>query len=216
MSLKQKSGVRFPELRFELANFLIAFAPLAAAAAAAPRITTRATVATATTETTAATTTTRRTFLAWAGDIDGQRTAIHFGTVEGLDGRLGFLRCAHGDEPKAARAAGHAIHHQVGFNDGAMGGKCVLEVVLSGFEGKISHKQLGVHLSAVGDEPLLAPHCSRLPGFKSSLKRVHLKIYHAVEVTSYRPDEQQPDRAVKFLQAPVLSGKSPRVMAQFG
>jgi hypothetical protein len=28
---------------------------------------------------------------------------------------------------------------------------------------------------------LLAPDCSRSSGFKSSLNRVHLKIYHAME-----------------------------------
>ncbi|MEI7936942.1 MAG: hypothetical protein WCK27_09655, partial [Verrucomicrobiota bacterium] len=32
--------------------------------------------------------------------------------------------------------------------------------------------------------------CSRLSGFKSSLNRVHLKIFHAMEVTSYLTDER--------------------------
>ena len=58
----------------------------------------------------------------------------------------GFLRLTHGDECEAAGAAGHAIHHQVGFNDRAMGGKRVLEIVFGGVEGKISYKQFVIHV----------------------------------------------------------------------
>jgi hypothetical protein len=35
---------------------------------------------------------------------------------------------------------------------------------------------------------LLFPYCSRLPGFKSSLNEVHLRIYHVLEATSYLSD----------------------------
>ncbi len=35
---------------------------------------------------------------------------------------------------------------------------------------------------------LLAPNCSRLSGFKSSLNSVQLKIYHVLEATSYLTD----------------------------
>ena len=36
--------------------------------------------------------------------------------------------------------------------------------------------------------PLFSPNCSRLSGFKSSLNRVQLKIYHVLEATSYLSD----------------------------
>jgi len=35
---------------------------------------------------------------------------------------------------------------------------------------------------------LLFPYCSRTSGFKSSMNEVHLRIYHAVEATSYLSD----------------------------
>ena len=35
--------------------------------------------------------------------------------VQRVDGLLGFFGRAHGDETKAARTAGLAVHHQVGF-----------------------------------------------------------------------------------------------------
>jgi len=42
---------------------------------------------------------------------------------------------------EAARAIGHAIHHQVRFGDRAMRGGGVVQVVLGGVEGRISDKQ---------------------------------------------------------------------------
>jgi len=39
--------------------------------------------------------------------------------VEKLDGFLGFLRGAHGDEGEATGFAGHAVLHEGGFRDGA-------------------------------------------------------------------------------------------------
>ena len=57
-----------------------------------------------------------------------------------------LLRVAHGHESEPARAAGHAVHHQVGFNDRAVRGKRVLQVVFGGVEGKISDKQFCTHV----------------------------------------------------------------------
>ena len=65
--------------------------------------------------------------------------------MKGLNGLLGFLGGAHGDEPEAAGAARHTVHHQVGLKNGAVGGERVLEIVFSGFEGKVSYKQLCAH-----------------------------------------------------------------------
>ena len=77
---------------------------------------------------------------------------------------------AHGDEAKPTRAAGHAIHHQVRFGDRAKRRKGVLQVVFSGVEGKISHKQFVTHVMfTVLDESLLQTDCFRKSDFKSSL-----------------------------------------------
>ena len=119
---------------------LVALASFAAAAAV--EITTRTAIA----ATVAAATTAGSALFARPGNVDGQGTTIQLGAMHGLDGLLRFLGGAHGDEPEAAGAAGHAVHHQVGLENGAVGGKRVLEIVFSGFEGKISYKQLGAHL----------------------------------------------------------------------
>src|SRR5262245_51266464 len=115
---------------------------LAFAAATAAEITARATVATVSAATAAAA---RNTLFARTGNVDRQGTAVELGPVQGFDGLLSLFRRAHGDEPEAAGAARHAVHHQVGLQHRAVGGKRVLEIVLSGFEGKISYKQLGAH-----------------------------------------------------------------------
>jgi len=124
---------------------LVALATFAAATATtAAELATRATVATATEA--AAATTAGGALFTRPGNVDSERTAIEIGAVQRLDGFLSFLRGAHGDEPKAAGAAGHAVHHQVGLENRAVGGKRVLEIVFSGFEGKVSNKQLCAHV----------------------------------------------------------------------
>jgi hypothetical protein len=45
----------------------------------------------------------------------------------------------------------------------------------------------------VQDQLLLSPDCSRLPGFKSSLNHVQLKIHHALKETSYLTDGRNDD-----------------------
>ena len=96
---------------------------------------------------------------------------------------------AHGHETKAAGAVGHAIHHQVGFGDRAVRRKGVLQVVFGGIEGKISYKQFITHVMFYcPTNTALSTDCSRTPGLKSSLKQVHLRIYHALKETSYLTD----------------------------
>src|ERR1051325_7179981 len=115
-----------------------------------------------------------RTFFTRARDVDSERAAVELLAVHGIDGLLRFLRRAHGHESEAARAAAHAIHHQVGFHDCAVRGERVLQVVFGGVEGKISNKQFRTHVMLT---VLTDPCLSRLfptAGFQSSLNRVHL------------------------------------------
>ena len=136
----------------------------AAATAAAAKFTTTATAA-------------ARTLFARARNVNSERASIQLLAVHGFNGFLRLVRRTHGDECEAARAAAHTVHHQVGFDDRAVGSKCVLEVVLSGVEGKISNKQFRTHVMSYCPKLTLA--LSRLfptAGFQSSLNRVHLKI----------------------------------------
>src|SRR5208282_3665274 len=86
-----------------------------------------------------------RTLFAGLGGIDGEGAAVNGLAVEGGGGFLGLLGGAHGDEGEPAGTAGGPVHHQVGFQDGAMGGEGVLQVVFCGVEGKVSDKQFIVH-----------------------------------------------------------------------
>ena len=115
---------------------------VATTTAAAAAAITATSAAVFTTTSTAAT----RALFAWLGHIDREGSAVHFLAVQGLDGLLRLLGSAHGHKAKAAGAIGHAIHHQVGFGDRAMRGERVLEVVFSGVEGKVSHKQFITHV----------------------------------------------------------------------
>ena len=112
-----------------------AFATTVSAAATAPAFTTSA-------ETT---TTARRTFFTRTGDVHGQITTVEILAVEGLDGRFRRFRRLHGDEGKATGTARELVHHQVDFDDTAVRGKQVMEVVFDRVEGKISYEQLSTH-----------------------------------------------------------------------
>jgi hypothetical protein len=79
-------------------------------------------------------------FLTWARFVDRQVAAVKIRPVERFDRFLSLLRRAHGDERKAAGPAGGAIGHEVGFRDGAMRRKGVLQVVFGSVEGKVPHK----------------------------------------------------------------------------
>jgi hypothetical protein len=92
-------------------------------------------------------------FLSRTSDVDGEITPVKGGAVEGVDGLLGFLSRRHGDESEAARPAAHPVGNEIGFRDGAVRGKGVLEIVFSGVEGKISYKQFRIHSVILLFEP---------------------------------------------------------------
>jgi hypothetical protein len=139
-----------------------------------------ATTATATEASTAATTTTRSAFFARASLVDSQGAALDFLAGEGLDGGLcRFGRC-HGDKPKPARTAIHAVGNEVNLGNRAMLLEQILQIILGSVEGKISHVQFRIHFICIGSRtagwlPGTVPVRS---GFKSSLNRVHLRIHH--------------------------------------
>jgi hypothetical protein len=116
-----------------------------------PSRTAVATLTTATSATTAAAAipsaaaTTTRPFFTSAGEINSEVTAVQISAIQGTDGFLGFFLGAHGNEGESARAAAFAIGHELGFEDGAVGGESVLEIVFSGVEGEISDKQFIIH-----------------------------------------------------------------------
>src|SRR5690349_12562076 len=103
------------------------------------------------------------TFLTRAGDVDGQGPTIQLGAVHGRDGLLGFFRRAHGNESETARPAAHAVHHQVGFNDGAVRREGVLQIVFGGIEGEVPYKQFTAHVTfnVAVRLSLHSPDCSR-------------------------------------------------------
>jgi hypothetical protein len=62
-------------------------------------------------------------------------------------------------------------------------GEGVNQLAFRGSVGEIPNKQSVIHRYCVARRrPTLAPNRSRLPGFKSSLNHVHLKIHHALDV----------------------------------
>src|SRR6185312_1243564 len=141
-----------------------------------------ATAAAAAEFTATAATTDAWAFFTRAGNVDRQRTAVQLLAVHGVNGLLCFFGRTHGDERKAAGAATHAVHHQVGFNDRAVCGKCVLKIVLGGVEGKISYKQFRTHVMSYCPKLTLA--LSRLfptAGFQIITELSSLEDFHAVE-----------------------------------
>lgn len=84
-----------------------------------------------------------------AGEVHGEIPAIQRCAIEGADRSLSLFRSAHGDETEPSRATAHTVGHQVGFQNGAMGGKGVLEIVFGGVEGKVSDKQFITHFRDV-------------------------------------------------------------------
>src|SRR5208283_5098356 len=89
---------------------------------------------------------TGRAFFTRLGHVDRQRAAAHLGAVQRRNGLLRLFGRAHGDETKTAGTAAHAVHHQVGLRDRAVRRKGVLQIVFSGFEGKVSYKQFITHV----------------------------------------------------------------------
>ena len=92
-----------------------------------------------------ATATTSGAFFTRPGGIDSEGATIHLHAVHGADCGLSLGVSAHGDEREAAGAASGAIHHEVGLEDGAVGGESVLQVIFGGVEGNVSNKQFVIH-----------------------------------------------------------------------
>ena len=82
-----------------------------------------------------------RTLFARPGFVDGEGASLDFLAVEGADSRVGFGRVSHGDERKAAGAAGCAIHHEGDVRDFAMLFEKILEIVFSGLKREITYVQ---------------------------------------------------------------------------
>jgi hypothetical protein len=82
-----------------------------------------------------------RAFFAGTSFVDGQWPAIQFLAVECAHGGRSVGVIIHGDERKAARFAGHAIHHQLHFADLAVLFEKILKIIFCGLEGKISYVQ---------------------------------------------------------------------------
>jgi hypothetical protein len=144
---------------------------ITAASASAAEIPPRTTITTA-----SATTWATGTLFLGTGNINRQCAVIQLGTVHGLDGLLSFFRGGHGHKCETAGTARHAIHHQIGFQHRAVGGKGLLKIVFSSVEGNIPYKQFITHVERLFKNRF--SDCSRKPGFKSSLNQVHLKIFH--------------------------------------
>src|SRR6266566_2386417 len=106
--------------------------PSASAAAAAVFATTTATAG--------------RALFAWFGLVDGEIAPVKGCTVHRRNRLLRLFGRTHGDESKAARAARGPVHHEVGFEDGAVRGERVLKVVFGDIEGKVSYKQFLIHM----------------------------------------------------------------------
>ena len=112
-------------------------------------------------------------FFARSSDIHREVAAIQAGSIKRRQRFLSLFIGAHGDESKAARTSGGAVHHEVGFEDGAVSREGVLEIIFRGFEGEISDKQFIVHFVIFFSK--VAPGSrerSRTPGFESSLNAV--------------------------------------------
>ena len=84
-------------------------------------------------------------FFARAGDVYSEVTSVQIRAIQGTESLLCFLVGAHGDKGEAAGTSAGAVHHEVGFEDGAVSGKRVLKIVFSGVEGKISYEQFIIH-----------------------------------------------------------------------
>jgi hypothetical protein len=135
-SANKKTGFGLHQTPCEIERSIATAASTAACAAAAVFTTGTATAAAAAAG---------RTVFAGTRDVNGQSATAQLRAIQGVNGLLSLLGGAHGDETKAAGTTRGAIHHQVGFGYGAVGGKRVLEFVLSGVKGKIPNEQFITH-----------------------------------------------------------------------
>jgi hypothetical protein len=134
----------------------------------------------------ATTTTTTRAFFASSGDVYSQVAPVHVGAIQGADGFLGFFLRTHRNKSESAWPAGGAVHHQVRFDDRAVGGESVLEIVFGGVEGEISDKQFIIHAVVFFSflESLVASESVPVSGLESPLNIAHVTIYHRLKAMS--------------------------------
>ena len=82
-----------------------------------------------------------RTLFARTRLIHVQRAAVEFLAVRGTHRGFGLFGVIHSDERKPARFAGHPVHHEIDFVDGAVLFEQILEIVLGGLESEITYVQ---------------------------------------------------------------------------
>nr|WP_323137470.1 hypothetical protein [Paraliomyxa miuraensis] len=117
-----------------------AIAEATATATAATRSVTEATTATATATGTGST---------LFGLVHAERPAVDHGSVHALDGLLGILVGAHGQEGEAPGPAGFPVGDDLGIGDHAELLEGGAEALLRGLEGQVAHEQSLIHLSFV-------------------------------------------------------------------
>src|SRR5882757_252737 len=82
-----------------------------------------------------------RTFFARTCFVNSQRAAVNFTAIERAHRGVSLRTVVHRDERKSTRFAGHAIHHEMDFVDGAMLFEQILKIVLCGLKGEITYVQ---------------------------------------------------------------------------
>jgi hypothetical protein len=145
-----------------------------------------ASIPAATTAAAAIPATATRPFFTSASQINSEVTAVQISAIHRTDGFLSFFLCAHRNESETARPPAGAIGHEVRFEDGAVRGEGVLEIVFGGVEGEISDKQFIIHAVVFFSflESLVASKSVPASGLESSRSIAHVTIYHRLKVMS--------------------------------
>lgn len=115
----------------------------AAATAATAAVATTTAAAAEAAATAAAEAATRALFLR-TGLVDLQGATAELDAIGLLDGQLGLIGRAHGDERETAGAAGHLVHGDVGVGDGTELLEVRTEFALGGVERQVSNVEFGI------------------------------------------------------------------------
>ena len=116
-------------------------ATTATAVTAAATTVAAATIATAVTAATA----TGRTGFHRTGFVDDQITATQILTMHALDGGLGFGIAAHFDKAETFRAAGVALHHDLGARNSTVLAKSLFQILIAERVGQVAHVKFVAH-----------------------------------------------------------------------
>ncbi len=68
--------------------------------------------------------------------------------VQGFDGSLRFFIGTHFDKAEALRAAGFAVGHDLGRDDGAVLGEVLLQAAIVDRVGQVTDEEFVVHMSS--------------------------------------------------------------------